>query len=219
MKKWLIKILFLTILVIVVPVVFGSVGAASLKFDKTTVTVSNGGTFQIAVTVDPAGANLSSVDVYATFDATVLKATAVTAGSLFPTVSNDITTSGKVYIAGMVNDAASFVSQSGTLATITFQGLKDGSVTLAFDCNASKIIKNDINATNVITCTQNGTAAITIGSGSSGTAPTTPPSNNNSSTNNPPAQLPQSGIFENVIKFAIPGAILLILGSILRLVI
>ncbi len=212
MKKYLLtKILSLAVLFIAVPLIF-SVEAATLKFDKTTATVSNGGTFQIAVTVDPVGTNLSSVDAYVTFDAAVLKATAVTSGSLFPTVSNDITTSGKVYIAGMVNDAASFISQSGILATITFQGLKDGSGTLSFDCNTSKIIKNDINASNVITCSQNGTSAITVGSGSSGAAPTTPPSNNQ------PAQLPQSGIFENVIKFAIPGAILLILGSVLRLV-
>ena len=62
-----------------------------------------------------------------------------------------------------------------------------------------------------MTCSQNGTAAITVGSGS-GTAPTTAPNNS------APAELPQSGIFDNVVKFAFPGAILLILGSVLRLV-
>ena len=185
---------------------FLSVQAAALKFDKTTVSTTNGGTFQVAVTVDPGSDALNSVDAYVSFDSTLLKATVVSAGTLFPTVSNDISTSGKVYIAGMVNDPASSVSSAGTVATITFQALKDGTATLSFDCNTSKIIKNDINASNVIVCSTNGTSAVTIGGG--GTQPTSAP----------PSQLPQSGIFDNVVKFMVPGTIMLILGGILRLV-
>jgi len=198
------------------PLLVKSVSAASLNFDKTTVSVANGGTFQIAVTVNPGNDALSSVDAYVTFDAAYLKATAVTAGSLFPTVSNDISTTGKVYIAGLVNDPASSISTTGTLATITFQALKDGTATLAFDCSTSKIIKNDINASNVIVCSTNGTSAVTIGSGSSGgtTNPTATPAANTGVAN----ELPKSGIFDNVVKFAIPGAILLLLGSMLRIV-
>ncbi len=198
------------------PLLVKSVSAASLNFDKTTVSVANGGTFQIAVTVNPGNDALSSVDAYVTFDAAYLKATAVTAGSLFPTVSNDISTTGKVYIAGLVNDPASSISTTGTLATITFQALKDGTATLAFDCSTSKIIKNDINASNVIVCSTNGTSAVTIGSGSSGgtTNPTATPAANTGVA----SELPKSGIFDNVVKFAIPGAILLLLGSMLRIV-
>ena len=220
MKKYLlIKILSLAILFIILPIFIGTVNAASLKFDKTTVSTTNGGTFQIAVTIDPGSDALSSVDAYVTFDAAYLKATAVTAGSLFPTVSNDISTSGKVYIAGLVNDPASSISTAGTLATITFQALKDGTATLSFDCNTSKIIKNDINASNVISCSSNGTSAVTIGSGggsSSGgsTQPTTVPAANTGATNN---ELPKSGIFDNVVKFAIPGLILFLVGGVFRL--
>lgn len=180
-----------------------TVKAASLKFDKTTVSVANGGTFQIAVTIDPGSDSLNSTDVYVTFDSTLLKATTVTAGNVFPTVTNDISASGRVYIAGMVNDPASSISTAGTIATITFQGLKDGTGTLSFDCNTSKIIKNDINATNIITCS-NGTSAVTVGAG--GAAPTQVPN-----------QLPQTGTFENVVKFAVPGIILLLFGSAARL--
>ncbi|PIP63243.1 hypothetical protein CO165_02685 [Candidatus Roizmanbacteria bacterium CG_4_9_14_3_um_filter_33_18] len=196
---------------IVAPFVFSSAQAASLNFDKSTATAANGETFQIAVTVDPGSDALNSTDVYVTFDATILKATAVVAGSLFPTVSNDLSTSGTVYIAGMVDDPASSINTTGTLATITFQGLKDGSATLAFDCNTSKIIKNDINASNVITCSQNGTSAVTIGSGGSSGGGTNP-------TSEPVSELPQSGVFDNVANIAIPGIILLLLGSIFRLV-
>ncbi len=184
--------------------------AASLNFDKSTVTVGNGGTFQIAVTVDPSGENVSSADVYVSYDATALKATTVAAGSLFPTVSNDISTSGKVYIAGLVNDAASSVSTAGTIATITFQALKEATSTLSFDCTTSKVVKNDINATNVLNCSQNGSSTVTIGAGGS--------SSNATPTPTTAGTLPQSGIFDNVVKFAIPGIILLLLGSTLRFV-
>ncbi len=210
MKKILKTLLLLVLFFLGTPLLFNPAWAGFFKFDKTTVPVASGGTFQIAVTVDPGSDSLNAAETYVTFDATVLKAVSVTAGSLFPTVSNDISTSGKVYIAGLVNDPASSISTAGTLATITFQALKDGTATLSFDCNTSKIIKNDINASNVISCSQDGTAAVTVGSGggSSSSQPTSPP----------PAQLPTSGVFDNVVKFAIPGMILLILGSALKLI-
>lgn len=214
MKKYLlIKILSLAILFIVVTIFIGTVNAASLKFDKTTVSVANGETFQIAVTVDPGTDALNSVDAYITFDSAVLKATAVTADSLFPTVSHDESTAGKVYIAGLVNDPDSSISTSGTLATITFQALKDGTATLSFDCNTSKIIKNDISASNVIVCGTNGTSVVTIGSGGgSSTSPTIAPAANTGAS-----ELPRSGIFDNVVKFAIPGLLLFLVGGVFRL--
>ncbi len=207
MKKILQTLLLLLVFFLSSPLLFNPALAGFLKFDKTTATISNGGTFQIAVTVDPGSDALNSVDAYVTFDAAVLKATAVTAGSLFPTVSHDESTTGKVYIAGMVNDPASSISTTGTLATITFQGLKDGSATLSFDCNTSKIIKNDINASNVLVCSQNNSAAVTVGSGGGSAQPTSPPS-----------ELPQSGVFDNVVKFAVPGAILFLIGLVVKLV-
>jgi hypothetical protein len=215
MKK-IFKIIIITLVFFALTPFLEKAQAAAFNFDQATVSVANGGTFQIAVTVDPAGENLSSVDAYVTYDATLLKANSVTAGSLFPTVSHDESTSGKVYIAGMVNDPATSVSTAGTLATITFQALNDGSGILSFDCNSSKIIKNDINATNVIACAQNGTSTVTVGSGSGSAAGSTTPTVAAADTG--VSQLPQSGIFNNLIKFAIPGAILLILGSALRLI-
>lgn len=201
------------------PMIF-AVEAASLKFNNTTATVSNGGTFQIEVIVDPGSDSISSSDVYVSYDGTLLKATGVSAGTLFPTVTNDVATSGTVYIAGLVNDPANSVSTAGTIATITFQALKEGSGTLSFDCNSSKVIKNDLNATNVLTCSSNGTSAVTVGAGSSGgsnptATPTTAASGGNNST---PTELPQTGIWDNVARLAIPGAVLLLLGGALRLI-
>ncbi len=196
---------------------FFAAEAAYLKFDNATVTAANGATFQIGVIVEPGTDSLSSADVYVTYDSTLLKATVVTSGTQFPTVTNDIATSGKVYIAGMVNDPSASISASGTLATITFQALKDGTGTLAYDCNLSKIIKNDVNATNVIVCGSNLTSAVTVGAGGSGT--TTPtPTGTGSVEPTAISELPQSGVFDNVAGMAIPGMIILIIGLGIRLV-
>jgi hypothetical protein len=210
-------ILALLIFLSLTPMVF-AVEAASLKFNNSTATVSNGGTFQIEVIVDPGSDSISSVDVYVSYDGSLLKATGVSAGTLFPTVTNDVATSGTVYVAGMVNDPANSVSTTGTVATITFQALKEGSGTLSFDCNSSKVVKNDLNATNVLTCSANGTSAVTVGSGGGGSSdPTATPAADGSGEEEP-TELPQTGIWDNVAKLAIPGALLLLLGGALRLI-
>ena len=207
MKKNLKNTFLFLIFFLVVPYFFNSAFAAYLKFDNTTATAANGATFQLSVVIEPGSDAINSSDVYITYDQTLLNPTTVTAGTLFPTVTNDTSIGGKIYIAGMVDDPASSISTAGTIATITFKALKDGSGTLAFDCNSSKIIKNDINATNVIACSQNTGAAVTIGGGGQAAAPT-----------NAPNELPTSGVFDNVVRFAIPGLILLILGSALKFV-
>lgn len=210
MKKIVKNLFFLAFLYFSLPLLTNSVWAGYFIFDKTAVTAANGATFQIAVTVNPGSDGLNGAETYVSYDASLLKATAVSAGTLFPTVSNDVSVGGKVYIAAYVDDPASSISSAGTIATITFQALKEGNGTLSYDCDTSKIIKNDINASNVIVCSQDGTSAVTIGSGSS-TNPTTAPNNN-------PDQLPQTGVFDNVVRFAIPGFILLLLGGALKLV-
>lgn len=205
------RILLILFFLILVPIVTGA-QAASLKFDKTTVTTTNGATFSIAVTVDPGSDSLSSTDIYVTYDSTFLKVNSVSAGTLFPTVTHDESTSGKVYIAGMVNDVSASVTTAGTVATITFQSLKDGSTSLAFDCSTSKIIKNDINASDVMVCSQNNSSAVTIGAGSNNSS-----SETSTTPTVPPDELPQSGVFDNVAQIAIPGMFLLLVGGIFRL--
>lgn len=208
MRKSFRKIIFYFFFIFFVfPYFFGFVKAASFNFDKTTVTVNSGESFQINVNLDPGSDKIYSADIYINYDAGLLKPTAVSAGSLFPTVSNDLSTSGKIYIAAMVNDPTAAISTSGTVATITFQALKDGSSSLSFDCNLSKIIKDDANASNVLNCSANNSSTITIG--------TTGPINNSSEI---PTELPKTGILENVLKFAFPGIVFLILGGALRLV-
>ncbi len=199
---------------LIAPFILGSVEAATLKFDKTSVTVTVGGTVTVGVIVDAGSDQISSTDAYVTYDATLLEPETVAAGTFFPTVTNNIT-SGKVYIAGLVDDPATSKTGTGTLATITFKGLANGTGTLAFDCqatgsNTSKIVKNDLNATNIISCADNGTAAVSVGTGAGASSSTSA----NLAT---PSALPRTGIFENMRNIAVPGAILFLLGTAVRL--
>lgn len=211
MKKIIIHIGFLLTLVFFLPLVFGQIKAASLDFSPTTTTTSVNQTFQLSVTINPGSDQIAGTDSYVTFDGTVLEAQSISAGSYFPVVQNTIT-SGRVYIAGMVDDGASYKTGSGTVATITFKGLKDGSVSVTFDCGSSTIVKNDANVTNVLQCSENGSASVTVGTGSTSTG------GDADQTTPLPTQLPKSGIIDNVVKWAVPGTILVILGIVAKVI-
>ena len=189
-----------------------SAQAASLKFDKTTVNVNTGETFGIDVVVDAGTDSIHTTDAYILYDSSVLEASGVTDGTFFPSVFNDIT-SQRVYIGGLVDDPATSKTGSGTIATINFKALESGTVTLSYVCGesgeTSQVIKNDINATDIITCSSNGSAEVTV-SGSA--VPTSTPS-----ALPTPSVLPQTGILDNLVKVAVPGIMLLVLGGILKL--
>lgn len=214
MRKITITLIFLLV-ILFLPAILTQVEAASLKYSPTTVTTTTGSTFQVEVDVDAGSEQITSTDVYVIFDASVLEAQSVSAGSFFPTVTNNIT-SGRVYIAGMVDDPATSKTGSGALATVTFKALKDGGVTLSFDCSSSKIVKNDVNASNIITCSSNGTATVTVGAGATPTTTTTT-GGDTTEAGTTPTQLPQSGVFDNMLKWSQWGIVLVILGGAIRL--
>src|SRR3989344_7474663 len=189
-----ISILIFIFFLLSVPLL-GKVQAAFLNFDQNAISVNPGDTFDIQIIVDAGSDQISSNDAYVVFDSSLLEAQGVVPGDYFPTVINNIET-GRVYVAGLVDDPATYKSSSGTVAIVTFKALSAGIGTLTFDCqlgvyNSSKIIKNDVNATNIIECDQNGSSTITIGSGVGG--------GNLAS----PSALPKSGAFENFSRIAV----------------
>lgn len=184
------------------------VDAGYFRFDPSTINSPTGNNFEVKVILEPGNDQIYSTDIYINYDSSLLKVVNVKAENLFPTVSYDTSTNGRIYIAAMVNDPTSFISSAGAVATITFQGLKNESGSLSFDCGNSKIIKNDTNATNVLNCSQNNNASITIGGSSSSNG-----QENNDNSNSLPKSLPQSGIFDNTIKIGIPGILLILIGT------
>lgn len=213
MKKFLLSTISISLLFLLSPSIGVKAYAAFLDFDQSTVLVDTGESFDIQVTIDAGSDQISSNDAYVIYDPTLLEAQSVTPGDYFPTVVNNIT-SGRLYVAGLVDDPATYKTGSGTVATISFKALADGTGTLTYDCqqgvyNSSKIIKNDLNATNIIDCSLNGKSTVTVGAG------VADGSNTNTAT---PSALPQSGLFENVSKIAVPGMILLMIGGVLRII-
>ncbi len=214
MKKEFLSWLILFFLTILVAPLFGTVKAASLTFDPPSVSTPSAQTFNVNVDINAGTTEVNSATIYVLYDQNLLQVQSVSAGTYFPTVTPDYTTTpGKVVIIAMENDPSVVASGSGTIATIAFSGLTNGSGTLSFDCQQSSgntSLITDINNNNVINCAQNGTSAITIGTGVStaSLSGTLAPS---------PSALPRTGFFDNVVKAAVPGAILLIVGGVARL--
>lgn len=230
MRKIITIAIFIAVITIILPTVYGKVAAAVLKFDQTSYTVNTGETFNAAVVVDPGTENILGSDAYILYDNTLLEAISVSNGTYFDSVVNSLTTAGKAYIAGLVDDPGTSKTGVGTIATITFKALKAGTGTLSYDCragasDASKIVKNDIDATNIIDCAGNGTATVAAGGDSatsSATLTPTPTSTGGGSTGSTggtttPAELPKTGTFDNILKYSLPGLMLVLLGGVIKL--
>lgn len=215
------KLLTILFLVVWATTSAGAANAAFLKFNEASYSVAVDETFDVEIIVNPGSDQITSIDSYVTYDSAIINADSVTEGTYFPTVLNDLTT-GKVYIAGLVDSPSDFKEGVGTVATITFNALKEGTTDLVFDCDGqatvtSKVIKNDINSTNIIACSENGTATVTIGVGGDATGgaedtPTPTP------TQAAVTQLPASGSTENMMMMALIGAVLVGVGGLTKLI-
>jgi hypothetical protein len=217
MRKPLLNLLFILFLLTAFPF-FGKIYAATLQFDPATVTTTSGQSFDLNINVNAGSDQITSVDAFILYNSSLFDVSSISDGTFFPTVSKDSSQAGKVYVAAMVSDPASSKTGSGTIATIKFKAKSDGSADITFDCTQgsttdSNVTKNDLNATDLIQCASNGKATITIGAGGSTTSTNTPtsiPAVN-------PTSLPRSGGFDNVVKYSVPGAILLLIGGLVKL--
>lgn len=229
-KQVLIRFIFVCFIFLFIPL-FRSVFAATLQFDPTTIKTSAGQTFEVKINVNAGTDQIISVDAYILYDKTLLEAQSVTDGTFFPTASKYLGQDGKVYAAGVVDDINKPKTGAGTIATVVFKGKKSGTLSLTFDCTNgsltdSNVLKNDANNTDIIQCASNGKASVTIGAGASSgqdtTSPTATPTLTSSSGSSreptqPASQLPQTGIIDNILKYSVPGIILLVLGGAVRL--
>lgn len=216
MKTFLKYVVGLSVFFLVSALMVQGAEAAYLKFDQSSVSVNAGQTFTIGVVVDAGTDQVQSSDIYVTYDSTALEAQSVTPGTYFPSVLNTISP-GRVYIAGVPQQQNQPKTGSGTVATITFMATKPA--TLSFDCTSSTIIQYDPNSPNIIQCSQNQTASVIVG----GVAPpATGTSDNTAGTGGTaeptPSVLPQAGFFDNTLKIAIPGLMLLTLGLMARVI-
>lgn len=219
----------------------GLVEAASLKFDPSNINATKGVPFEVKVNVEIGSEQVTSVDVFITYDASMfdLGSTPVTTGGFFPQIANVTNQPGKLYIAGLVVEAGQYRTGTGTVAIINFKPKTTGTSTMSFDCAAgvsgdSNIVKNDTNSTDIINCAENNTVKVEVGETSSTSTPTpygykpsTTPAGgsntgsnsytniNNGTANTYPNRLPETGTLENVMKYSLPGGIMLLIGGLL----
>lgn len=217
MRTFLTHILVAAIFFVSSLLVANGAEAAYFRFDQSTVSVTAGETFTIGVIVDAGTDQIQSADIYVVFDSSSLEAESVTPGSYFPSVLETIS-AGEVYIAGVPQQQNQPITGSGTAATIQFKALKPA--TLSFNCESSTIIKYDPNSPNILVCSQNQSATVTVGG--SNPTPTGSGNNGNTDTGNntysqpTPSVLPQTGFFDNTVRLIIPGLMLLAIGILAR---
>ncbi len=187
----------------------GTVEAATLNFNPDSLSAKSGETFTVSIDIDAGSDQVAGSDIYIDYDTALVEAQTVTAGSYFPKVNN-VPSSGRLYISGIIENQGDYKTGTGTVATVVFKAIKSGSTTLKFDCDlsksdTSKIVQNDINATNIINCDGNTSLIVDI------TGATT-----TSNTSNQTILL-QSGVFDSMGFYTIAGIALLTLGAALRL--
>jgi len=152
-----------------------AVSAATLEFSPATGSYSTNENFNVEIKVDTSSQDTQSTDAVIEFDTTLLSVENVTYGSFYPTVLHS-EQNGKLYISGVVNDAASVKNGAGTLATVSFKGLTAGTATLSFVCTTgrtddSNVSKNDLDATDLLVCSSLVEGSYTL-SGSTVSTPT-----------------------------------------------
>lgn len=229
-KTIVVSIIISAVFIVIIPLLRVSY-AATLRFEPSTVTTTVDKTFEVKISVNSGGEEINAVDAFVVYDANMLEAQSVSDGTFFPTVLHGIKKAGRAYIAGMVDNPGTFKVGAGTVASIFFKAKKDGSSTVIFECiqgstTDSNVVKNDLNATDIILCASNGSLGVTVGSSTTtaNIVPTATPIPVATSvpiaTTVPvvtPRALPKSGVFENVIHFAAPGIVLVIIGFGMRL--
>ena len=189
-----------------------SVHAASLEFDSASSAIEVDETFTVTVDIDAGTDQIEGTDIYVSYDDDLLDLQSVTGVDYFPIVGNTPETS-RLYIYGVVANQGEYKTGTGSVATLVFKGVAEGETDLTFDCDlsktdTSKIAKNDINASNIIDCSQLEVHTVTIGAGSASTS---------TSTKETTSSLPESGTYDMVVQYALMGGILLLLGAVLRM--
>lgn len=206
MKKYFLTTIVGVIAFILMATVSTAYAAGTLIFDPSSTDVAVDQTFTIDVNIDAGTDQIASTDVYIDFDEEFLELDTVTDGDYFPDVSNQPLT-GRLYIAGLMQKPGEYKEGTGNVAKVTFKAIAQGSTSISFDCDtaqteSSKIIVTGAAATNVIDCDALTAHTVNITATSNGT-----------STG---GALPQSGVYDDTVKYLSMGGVLLLLGIIIR---
>ena len=231
---------FVTIIVVAVFFLWfapQSFAVNNFLFDATSKNLQMGETLEVPVNIHTdSGTEVIGADIWMTIDESYLDVQSINQGSYFPTVTGQKTSTGKIYIAGILEDTTTTKTGDGTIATVLFTPKKTGTTEIKFDCrgndvsDTSKININFTNPQNVIDCSSTAANILTINVGAAGNGATPTPEGGvggatptpanyvpgNTTLTPTPSGLPNSGFFDNTLYYIISGGALMSIGGIIR---
>lgn len=164
---------YLTMIVGLVLVAPGLASAATLSFSPTSGSYASGDTFDVKINLDTESQAPTSTDVIARFDPSVLQVVdsvtgttgvQVLPGSLYSATTLNTVDNGTGTIKfSAANTGSSGYTGSGTLATITFRGLKEASTTaVTFTFTSGQTTDSNVSLSNSDLLTRVTDASFTI---------------------------------------------------------
>src|SRR3989344_1824210 len=123
---------------------WGSVFAATLKFDPSTISTKVGETFTLDVVVDAEDKQILGVDAVIEFNASILEVESITDGDFLEIGIKEFRQPGKIYIAGGGSSPGQSVTGKGTLATVQFKAKSAGSANVTYTCKTGETNESNI---------------------------------------------------------------------------
>lgn len=191
---------------------WGSAFAATLKFDPTTISTTVGETFKLDVVVDAEDKQILGVDAQIEYSGSICEVESITDGDFLEVGIKEFTLPGKIYIAGVVASPGESVTGKGVLATIQCKAKAAGTTKFTYTCetgatNESNISEKSTDAPDLIQCSLNGEAVVTVTDSTKKIKEKT--STGSAKT---PSELPRTGIVEDVMLYTVLGVGFMVVG-------
>ena len=179
--------------------------AASLSFNPASKTVAPNETFNVAVVVNTGGAETDGVDALVRYDGNKLEFVSAAMGTLYSQVltpNPTPTTAGQLTLGAAAASGESY-NGTGTLATITFKAIAEGTANVYYDFTSGSTTDSNVvyQGEDLLGSISNASYTITSTPGVGGDTPSPSPS------------IPVSGTTENTIFLLAGGGGLILLGS------
>lgn len=206
--------------------------AARLYLDPSSATKNIGDTFTVTAKVDSGGEVIGGVDGIGTYDSSRLELSSITQASdmVFSSVDGGGSctskiSDGKFSFSCNANSAVGSQSVSGSLVVFTFKAKATGTALVKFTCVDGSTVDSNIvkasTASDVITCSSNGSGSYTINEGSSSSSTTTTTTTSTAtstptSTSSTTTELPQTGSVGVTVGLIVFGLVSLLSAVFLK---
>src|SRR3989344_4180243 len=151
--------------------------AATLSLSPSSQSVTVGQNFTVNVLLNAQGQAVDGVDIsYLRYNPSLLQVQSATAGTLMPlTLSNNFATQGQIQFSQVASGGSSYTGQ-GTLLTIAFKALSQGTANVTFDFTSGNTQDTNVSgaSTDLLTSVTNGSYVIQASSTPTPTPTPTP---------------------------------------------